>query len=324
MASSTLFSDLKILSSYFLISPATTRSDCMGFMLILPSPCMPSFTSDKHTQALDNLYITLETAIASMPPGDTDVHGARYYTNAFLMHAVALFPELKMSQKSEQQGRRSYGSLDYAVESKADPLRMHAVITYPQLDYGTGIAQNIVPLDTISSNRKRKFDNSDDTDDTAPVVSFGIATDSREWYFQQCTFDKPQRIGHNFPIVHSSKIPTTLNLAADRDRYEKDIWTCYLALYSLSPKTTVCPKNKIFSHMMWPLRCSSGSFLLQKLCLAPFSFFLTFTPWPQSVPSTQQYRYQVRCPKDRILKDPMPKIPVKSRKHLHYTLLLRP
>ncbi|KAG0007394.1 hypothetical protein BGZ80_004709, partial [Entomortierella chlamydospora] len=58
-----------------------------------------SFTSDVHVQALDDLYITLETAIASMQRGDTDVPGSRYYTNAFHMQAVALFSELKMKQE---------------------------------------------------------------------------------------------------------------------------------------------------------------------------------------------------------------------------------
>jgi hypothetical protein len=54
-------------------------------------------TSKKHMQALDNLYIALQAAKTSMPPGDTDISASQYYTNAFLMRAVALFPEeLKM------------------------------------------------------------------------------------------------------------------------------------------------------------------------------------------------------------------------------------
>ncbi|KAG0195806.1 hypothetical protein BGX28_000580 [Mortierella sp. GBA30] len=132
-----------------------------------------SFTLDKYTQALDNLYITLEAAIASMPPGDNDVSGSQYYTNAFLMHAVALFPELKMKPGKKLRGRRAYGTLDYAVESKEDPSRILAVTTFGHLENGRGVAQNVVQVDTILSNRKRKrddnYDDANDVDDIAPI-----------------------------------------------------------------------------------------------------------------------------------------------------------
>ncbi|KAG0028112.1 hypothetical protein BGZ82_008616 [Podila clonocystis] len=161
-----------------------------------------SFTQDKHTQALDNLYVTLEAAIASMPPGDKGLFGprSRCYTNAFLMHAVALFPELKLIPGKEIAGRRAYGALDYAVELKADSSRMLAVTTFDPSDDGTGVARNVVQIDTIMSNRKRKRSDDDDdsndgSHDSTPIVSFGIATDSREWYLQQCKIDKLQETG---------------------------------------------------------------------------------------------------------------------------------
>ncbi|KAF9091473.1 hypothetical protein BGX23_005133 [Mortierella sp. AD031] len=91
------------------------------------------FTSDKHKQALDNLYITLEAAVTSMPPGDGS--GCQYYTNAFLMHAVALFPELKLKPDKDISGRRAYGILHYAVESKADSSQMLAVTEFDSVEW---------------------------------------------------------------------------------------------------------------------------------------------------------------------------------------------
>ncbi|KAG0060335.1 hypothetical protein BGZ89_012359 [Linnemannia elongata] len=179
-------------------------------------------TSEKHMQALDNLYITLEAAIASMPPGDRDISASQYYTNAFLMHAVALFPRLKMKPGMKLAGRRAWGELDYGVESEVDSSRILAVTTFTGPDDDTGVARNIVQLDTISSNRKRKRNNDDDVDDTAPVVSYGIATNSRDWFLQQCSIDKLQEIGYNFPTIQSSRIPTSLNLASEEEKWKAD------------------------------------------------------------------------------------------------------
>lgn len=176
-------------------------------------------------QALDNLYITLEAAIASMPPGDRDIFASQYYTNAFLMHAVALFPELKMKPGMKLEVRRAWGEVEYGVESKVDPSRILAVTTFTGSDDDTGVARNVVQLDTISSNRKRKRnddDNNDAVEDTAPVVSYGIATNSRDWLLQQCSIDKLQEIGYNFPTIQSSKIPTSLNLASGEKKRKAD------------------------------------------------------------------------------------------------------
>ncbi|KAF9346504.1 hypothetical protein BGX26_001970 [Mortierella sp. AD094] len=118
-----------------------------------------------------------------------------------------LFPERKMKPGKKLAGRRAYGALDYA-------------------------------LDNIISNRKRKRgddDDNDGTDDTAPVVSYGIATDLHGWHLQQCRVDKPQEIGYNFPTIHSAMIPTILNLAADKDKWREDT-------------------KKILGHIVWHLQ----------------------------------------------------------------------
>ncbi|KAG0202026.1 hypothetical protein BGX33_009960 [Mortierella sp. NVP41] len=147
---------------------------------------IPSTTSD-YTQALDDLFVTLKAAVKAAPPQDES--GYSLYINAFLVHAVCLFPELKLSFDKPVSGRRGYGSLPYYVQSKADPSRMLPITVTEcgrDIDLVDGIAQNKVQLDIISSSRKRKFeDDTDDTDDTVPVESYGIVTNAKMWIFLQ-------------------------------------------------------------------------------------------------------------------------------------------
>ncbi|KAG0226343.1 hypothetical protein BGW42_003750 [Actinomortierella wolfii] len=183
------------------------------------------FTSDDHTKALDNLFVTLGATLTSMPPTKSDLDQSapaitRHYSSAFLMHAVTLFPDLSMEPEKQLKGPRGFGPLDYAIVSKTDPSSILAVTTFPPQEFRNGVAQNVVQLDTIASSRKRKRDE-DDEDDRTSVVSFGIATDSRDWYLQEVIIDEPRSIGFNFPSIRSSKIPKTINFA-DEDKWKSD------------------------------------------------------------------------------------------------------
>lgn len=67
-------------------------------------------------------------------PVRTNDH-SHFYSNALLMHAVALLPDLTMKSGKELKGRRGYGPLDYAIASKTDSSCMLAVTMYPPLDF---------------------------------------------------------------------------------------------------------------------------------------------------------------------------------------------
>ncbi|KAG0003197.1 hypothetical protein BGZ79_001419 [Entomortierella chlamydospora] len=101
------------------------------------------FSSEEHIRALDDLYVTLRAATKSMPPEDGAGHSS--YISVFLMHAVALFPDLKLVPEKK------------ISESKSDSSYLLAVTRSLADDTLTGVAQNMVQLDAISSGRKRKF-----------------------------------------------------------------------------------------------------------------------------------------------------------------------
>ncbi|KAF9171557.1 hypothetical protein BGX21_000974 [Mortierella sp. AD011] len=179
------------------------------------------FSSEEHIRALDDLYITLRAATKSMPPKDGDGHSS--YISVFLMHAVALFPDLKLVPEKKISGARGYGQVHYAIESKSDSSYLLAVTRSLADDTLTGVAQNMVQLDTISSGRKRKFE--DETEDTTPVVSYGIATDSRKWLFVQCKVDTLHTSEYNDPIFHTFKIPGISDFSSDSWKNDtKDIF----------------------------------------------------------------------------------------------------
>ncbi|KAF9946559.1 hypothetical protein BGZ72_000228 [Mortierella alpina] len=192
-----------------------------------------AITTPEYTQALDDLFVTLKAAIKAMPPQDTA--GYSLYVSAFLLHAVSLFPDLRLTLDKEVSGRRGYGSLLYAVESKADPSHVLPV-TIPAFGRGLsmsgGSAQNMVQLDTISSGRKRKFE---DMDDATPVTTFGIVTNAMRWSFQQCTVDTLQKSGFNDPTFYFADAPTIVDYIHVTDKWEADV-------------------GKIFGHVVWQLQ----------------------------------------------------------------------
>ncbi|KAG0253156.1 hypothetical protein DFQ27_007629 [Actinomortierella ambigua] len=169
----------------------------------------PPFTPTKYSKALDSALTMLATVVESTEPG------------IIIQNAVTLFPDLQLTIGKDVVGRRAFGRLDYGIGSKAYPDLMIPVTTFPHREFSTGLAINALQLDTVSSNRKQRRTKDGEDNNcgannpaSAAVTSFGIVTDSYDWYLQKCTIDKLDDSGFNFPKFHSSKIPTRVNLAA--------------------------------------------------------------------------------------------------------------
>lgn len=168
-------------------------------------------TSPDYIQAVSDLLVALKSTVKAVCP-DT---GYALYVAVFLIHAVTLFPELVLIPNKAVSGRRGIGCLDYAIVSKDDPSRMLAVTTSAE---SNSLSQNMVQLDTISSGRKRKFE--DDSDDTAPVLSYGIVSDATHWSFLECKTDVLHKSGYNDPTFVFSRSPTTLQFSNNSDDWE--------------------------------------------------------------------------------------------------------
>lgn len=114
------------------------------------------------------------------------------------------------------------------------------------IDMIEGIPQNKVQLDSISSNRKRKFEgDTDETNSPAPVELYGIVTDAEMWTFLQCTINTLQKSDYNDPVFHSSAACTRINYFADSDKWEADVKTIFEhVIWQLQRMVDDSPKNK--------------------------------------------------------------------------------
>ncbi|KAF8929941.1 hypothetical protein BGZ47_000800, partial [Haplosporangium gracile] len=203
-----------------------------------------------HTQALNDLFVSLKTVLKAAPPDNKS--GYSLYINAFLVHAVGLFPELRLSLHQPVSGRRGYGSIPCTVQSKADPSYMLPVTVTGVAGGGSrhisdiegGIAHSKVQLDVISSSRKRKFeDDADDTgdmDSTAPAKSYGIVTNAEMWVFLQCTIDTLDNTGYNDPVFQLSDSSKSVCYFSEANKGEADKWEARVKM--------------TFEHLVWQLQ----------------------------------------------------------------------
>ncbi|KAF9397387.1 hypothetical protein BGZ76_008415, partial [Entomortierella beljakovae] len=86
-----------------------------------------------------------------------------------------------------------------------------------------GIAQNIVQLDSALA-KKRKRLVYDETSGDEDVKLYGIVTDSKEWYFIECTMDKDEKTSFRMSKLQGD-LDFTINwTTAARAIFGKLIW----------------------------------------------------------------------------------------------------
>jgi hypothetical protein len=221
----------------------------------LPIGKVPSTTTE-CTRALDDLFASLKAAIKAAPPENGS--GYSLYVNAFLVHAVGLFPELMLLFDAPVSGRRGYGLTPCTVQSRTNPSYILPVTVTGGRQHISniedGIARNKVQLDVVSSNRKRKSeydtdnmdvtddaedtgdtDSADDTGNTAPTKSYWIVTNAETWVFLQCAIDNLHDTGYNDPVSHRSNPSAIVNYFSQEDKWKADV-------------------RMIFEHLVWQLQ----------------------------------------------------------------------
>ncbi|KAF9323777.1 hypothetical protein BG006_001162 [Podila minutissima] len=206
----------------------------VGALKCVGSAGSTPLTSPDHIQALSDLLVMLRSTVKVMWAGKSVVpeRGYSSYVFVFLVHAVRLFPELILTPNKFISGRRGSGTVDWAIVSKDDPSRILAVTTSGLME-GNSLQQNMVQLDTISSGRKRKFE--DDSNDTVPVVSYGIVSDATSWSFLECNTDMLHESGYNDPTFIFTQSTTILQFSDNADDWETRA-------------------KKIFGHIIWQLQ----------------------------------------------------------------------
>ena len=79
------------------------------------------------------------------------------------------------------------GPADYAIE-EIQTTMIVGVTEVKKDDFGKDVAQNMVQVETILPNRKRKTESmNDELPANEPITRFEIITDAEVWMFLQCT-----------------------------------------------------------------------------------------------------------------------------------------
>ncbi|KAG0364664.1 hypothetical protein BGX24_004512 [Mortierella sp. AD032] len=213
---------LKEVNSLYEISSmeTPTMSDLPPFTGISTEP----LDSDLHKESLRRLLDELDSRIRAIP-SLTNETTCSAYVCSFLTQAVLIFDgELTLAPERPLRGRHGHGKVDYAIEANANDGSKHVlgVTEVKHEEYGKGLAQNLVQLESSLTVRKRKRgsdDNGDeerDEDRSVPLKAYGIVTDATYWFFVECTVDQSQDSGDR-PKFRISKLKDIIN-------YDKDTW----------------------------------------------------------------------------------------------------
>ncbi|RHZ57883.1 hypothetical protein Glove_382g64 [Diversispora epigaea] len=89
------------------------------------------------------------------------------------------------------QGHNGHGPVDYAIRS-CETSKIVSVTKVNHQKFEKGIAQNAVQIESALSNRKRKFNDVENTSIFRNRV-IGIITDATTWYFLECFYDNQEK-----------------------------------------------------------------------------------------------------------------------------------
>ncbi|KAF8926153.1 hypothetical protein BGZ47_002883, partial [Haplosporangium gracile] len=213
---------LKEVNSLYKISnmETPTITDLPPFTGISKEP----LNSNKHKESLRRLLDELDSRIRAIP-SLTNENTCSAYVCSFLTQAVLIFNgELTLAPERSLRGRHGHGKVDYAIEANAKDGSKYVlgVTEVKHEEYGKGLAQNLVQLESSLTVRKHKRDSDDNGDkereegSSVLLKAYGIVTDATNWFFVECTIDPSQDCGDR-PKFRISKLADIVN-------YNKSTW----------------------------------------------------------------------------------------------------
>jgi len=172
-----------------------------SFTDVQPAPWNP----DLHTEALDNLETEVHTRVCSMDLPGSNEPTRSFVVSSFLLATTTLFKEdLFLASQRDLSGRRGHGPVDFSVHSRKNQDFTLGVTEVKKEDIRQGVAQNIVQLEATLTSKKRKreiFDTEGEEGPACKMRSYGIITDSKEWYFLECTLDENEAVSYRMKRV---------------------------------------------------------------------------------------------------------------------------
>ena len=145
---------------------------------------------------ISDLVASLKEAHLTTPLSQYAKATKSIYTWIFLSKVVAVFnlthgEIFRITPQDPIVGQYGRGPVDYSINIPASGTVV--VITEVQReDYDTGIAQNMVQIESVTAGKKREIEDTDAgmeaTDAEEPIERcFGIVTDVRSWIFLEHT-----------------------------------------------------------------------------------------------------------------------------------------
>ena len=181
---------------------------------------------------IPGLIDNLKEAYSSTPWTQHTEATNSIYTWVFLSKIVAV-----INSKSDQQfritpqdpvmGPYGRGPVDYSINVPASNTIMR-ITKIKREDILTGIAQNMVQIESVTAGRKRKADEMDVDADAKPkpIRCFGIVTDAHSWMFLEHS-----RIGSiikfklskEYMLLHPERLDSFEDPVKVNDRYEENV-----------------------------------------------------------------------------------------------------
>ncbi|KAG0204261.1 hypothetical protein BGX31_003187 [Mortierella sp. GBA43] len=170
--------------------------------------------SKLHIDTLDQLMKEVELRNRALQLQSSNEATKSIVVASFLLSATRLFEEdLFLESQRNLSGRRGHGPVDFSVHSRQSLDHTLGVTEVKKEDIRQGVAQNIVQLEAALTSKKRKRGRHDIEGQEEPgskMKSYGIVTDSKEWYFLECTLDDDDVISYRM-----SKVPEAVNYEMD-------------------------------------------------------------------------------------------------------------
>ncbi|KAF9345610.1 hypothetical protein BGX26_002943 [Mortierella sp. AD094] len=203
----------------------TTPTPTIKHMPAFTSMDTVSFDPDNYNQRWDRLCGILDDQRRSTTV--VNEAGKSVFVYSFLSQAILLFEnELTLIPERPIAGRWGHGPVDYAVESRKHATFMLGVTEVKHDTIEKGFAQNVAQLEASLTDKKRKVD--DNVDETIQLVSYGIVTNSHEWYFVECTMHRTSESVLWQPSFRTSRVPAYVDFELDNWKEQAKIVFGYI------------------------------------------------------------------------------------------------
>ncbi|KAF7730081.1 hypothetical protein EC973_003027 [Apophysomyces ossiformis] len=182
-----------------------------------------------HLTNLQELIQEVRTRRLGLNMNDSTEATQSIFVASFLLKVTTIFhEELYLAAEKYLSGRLGIGPVDYSVHSRQTNDYVLGVTEVKKENFNQGVAQNVVQLESALTQRKRKRTRDDDDggeNETCPVKTYGIVTESKEWIFIECTMDEDESVSYRL-----SRLPGIIDYTVEgwefraTDIFRKLVW----------------------------------------------------------------------------------------------------